>query len=159
MIPQRTDMKISKILHQSNMLIFAASLLMVSCDKADKTNSTIYLKGGGTENLKGDFYATEYGGLNYYVTNKADRDKLLSETDIDRIELNFNGKKYFAKPLIKRAYSRERNGSDFSFFIKPDSRQIVADTVNKMETILFISEKTDLEKMKKNGVIKFISLN
>ncbi|RZJ75229.1 MAG: hypothetical protein EOO45_06255 [Flavobacterium sp.] len=139
-------MRISK-----NILILL--LLLTACKEKDNISAEVY-KNKSVVKYSGHLYTTEYGGLNYYVPDTKKRDELFSFKLIDSIVFNINCKRYIAKPLECKAYSRERNNSDFSFFVDKEDNHIVIDTIDGLHTILLFSEKTDMEILKENAVIK-----
>lgn len=132
-------------------------LALTACEQRGEIIAKIY-NGNKTEDLQGNFYATELGGLNYYITDDHQRESVLSMSSVDSIVFYFNNKNYVAEPLVSQSFSRERNKSDFSFFINKTDNKIVVDTVNNLNTILLFSEKTDVEKLKEDHKVKFHSL-
>lgn len=129
-------------------------LALTACKKKGDINAKIY-SNNKAEDLYGTFYTTEFGGLNYYITNEEQRDAVFSMNNIDSLVFYFNDENYVAKPLLRQSFSRDRSNSDFSFFIDKESHKIVVDTVKDLKTILLFSEKTDLEKLKEEQKIKF----
>ena len=129
-------------------------LALTACGEKGEINAKIY-SDNRAEDLHGTFYATEYGGLNYYITDEHQRESVLSMNNIDSIIFSFNDRTYVAEPLIRQSFSRKRNNSDISFFINKTDNKIIVDTVNNMKTILLFSEKTDIEKLKENHRVKF----
>ncbi|MPT33559.1 MAG: hypothetical protein E2604_00355 [Flavobacterium sp.] len=136
------------------VIILCILIFLVSCNQEKNINAKIY-SNNRAEDLYGTFYATKYGGLNYYITDEQQRESVLSMNNIDSIVFSFNDRVYVAEPLIRQSFSRERNNSDISFFINKTDNKIIVDTVNNMKTILLFSEKTDIEKLKDNHKVKF----
>lgn len=137
------------------VLSLMLSLCFFSCHESQDIKAIIYIEGSVIKEFKGVFYATKYGGLNYYISNENERNEFLKLQNIDSIALNINGNNYICKPIIDKPYSRTINNSDFSFFINEKEHKIIVDTINNMNTILFFSAKTNMEKLKDKKIIKF----
>lgn len=136
------------------------SIFFFSCQKDQNITATVYKKGFNDKEFKGTFYSTKYGGLNYYISNEDDRNDLLKMESIDSIMFDINKKIYISKPLIDYKFSRERNDSDFSFFISQKEHKIISDTIgSNLITFLIFSEKTNMEKLKDDSVIKYIFID
>lgn len=127
--------------------------LLIACKKEGNINTEVY-ENNEVAQYKGLLYTTKYGGLNYYIPEQKQRDKIFESKNIDSIIFTINDKKFIAKSLKRKKYSRERNNSDFSFFVDKETNKIVADTVSGLKTILLFSERTDMEVLKENGSIK-----
>lgn len=126
-----------------------------SCQKKGSIISKVYKKDNAIEIFYGDFYTTKYGGLNYYIPNKKERELFFKINNIDSIVFFVDDNQYISKPLVFKPFSREKNNSDFSFFINEKQYKILIDTINTdLETMLIFSEKTDVEKLKDIGVIR-----
>lgn len=139
---------------RTNKIYLLLIVLPIACQKnIDAIDAVVYEQNKVT-GYSGNLYTTKYGGLNYYVSENEQREKLFESNKVDSIIFNINNKKYVAKPIKRKNYSSERNNSDFSFFIDKSTNKIVADTVREMNTILLFSERTDMEVLKENGVIK-----
>jgi len=136
------------------------SVFFFSCQKDQNIIATVYKKGFDDKEFKGTFYSTKYGGLNYYISNEDDRNDLFKMQDIDSIIFNINKNNYTAKPLIRKSFSREINNSDFSFTINEKEHKIISDTIgSNLITFLIFSEKTNMEKLKDDSVIKYIFID
>lgn len=144
-------MRKNKILLMSIMIVF----VLASCKKEETIQTKVYKKGTIIGDFYGTFYTTKYGGLNYYISDESKRSELFNLSNIDSIIFFIDKKQYSAKPLVRKAYSREKNNSDFSFSVDREKYKIIGDTINKMCTLTIFSEKTDMEKMKDEGKIKF----
>lgn len=140
------------------MLLLAISLLFFSCNDKKDTKATVYKNGKVINEFYGGFFSTKYGGLNYYISKKEDRNDLFNIKDIDSIVFEINNKLYSAEPLIMKSFSRERNDSDFSFSISEKEHKIIIDTINKMNTLSIFSERTNLEELKDKIVIEYTFL-
>jgi hypothetical protein len=127
--------------------------LLIACKKEGNINAEVY-ENNEVAQYKGLLYTTKYGGLNYYIPEQKQRGKIFESKNIDSIIFTINDKKFIAKSLKRKKYSRERNNSDFSFFVDKETNKIVADTVSGLKTILLFSERTDMELLKENGSIK-----
>ena len=140
----------------TNKLVTILCILIfsIACNQEKNINAKIY-SDKRPEDLHGTFYATEYGGLNYYITDEQQRESVLSMKNIDSIVFYFNHKNYVALPLVRQSFSRDCNNSDFSFFIDKEDHMIVTDTINGLNTILLFSEKTNIEKLKEDHRVKF----
>ena len=141
---------------KSIIIIFILTLCYISCQKNKSVKTHIYKNGLKVHESQGTFYSTKYGGLNYYISNEKERNTFFNIQNIDSINFVINDIKYNSEPLIMRAFSRERNDSDFSFSIDKNEHKIIIDTINNMNTISIFSEKTDIERLKKDGKIDFI---
>jgi hypothetical protein len=135
-------------------------LTLLSCEDKNDVELIVFKDGVKVDSYLGSIYTTKYGGINYFIENDLKRKRLFEMERIDSLIIIFNGKRYTSKPLVRKAFSRERNDSDFSFDIDENKHKIIPDTIAKMETLLLFSEKTNMEKMKKNSTInaKFIDL-
>lgn len=136
--------------------IFYVLVLYVffSCGKETALNKVVvYYENHKNDEFYGTFLTTKYGGLNYYIVDKNERDKFFDIKNIDSIVIYIDKKKYIAEPLLKQKFSREIGKSDFNFFTY--NNRVVIDTISKMNTLLIFSAKTDIEKLKENNVIKF----
>ncbi len=143
-------MRNNKILLMSIMILF----VLASCKKEETIQTKVYKKGAIIRNFYGTFYTTKYGGLNYYISDESKRNELFNLSNIDSVIFFINKKQYSAKPLVRKAYSREKNNSDFSFSVDREKYKIIVDTIDNMSTLSIFSEKIDMEKMKDDGVIK-----
>lgn len=147
-----------KKIRQTKCLILPLFLVILSCKNDNSVQIDAYKNGRKTE-FSGMFYTTEYGGLNYYIPNDEQRKILFNLSNIDSLMFKNGEVIYSCLPLLRKSFSRERNNSDFSFFINPDTHKIVPDTVGNLETILIFAEKTDLEKLKEEKKINFTVLD
>lgn len=142
------------------LLLLLSTSLFFSCHKNQIIKAFVYKKDSNFKEFTGFFYSTKYGGLNYYISNEDDRNDLLKMESIDSIVFVINKKKYISKPLIDDEFSRERNNSDFSFFISQKEHKIISDTIgSNLITFLLFSEKTNMEKLKDDAVIKYIFID
>lgn len=130
--------------------------MFISCQNKEEIKATVYKKGKVSHEFYGAFFSTKYGGLNYYVSDENERNQLFNITNIDSIVLKINNENYICKPIVDEHYSRVINNSDFSFSISRQQQKPVVDRIDNKETLLFYSAKTDLEKLKDDGVIGFI---
>lgn len=138
---------------KANSIYLFLVFLLIACQKEGDISAEVY-RNNKVAQYKGLFYTTKYGGLNYYIPEDQQRDKIFEYKDIDSIIFIVDSKRFVAKSLKRKKYSRERNNSDFSFFVDKETNKIVADTVSGLKTILLFSEKTDMELLKENGSIK-----
>lgn len=134
-------------------LLYIILIFFVSCTN-ENIDIEIYHNKSKT-NYTGEFYTTEYGGLNYYIKNDSARDNFFKIKGSDSIVININNHKYIAKPLVEKPYSRERNNSDFSYYIGGHDSIIIADSIGNLKTLLLFSEGTDMENLKEEGVFRF----
>lgn len=149
---------IIKKISLNKKLLLLFTFCFFSCKQEEKVKSTVFKDGKKTE-FYGNFYSTKYGGLNYYISDEDDREFLLNIRNIDSIVFVINKKEYTSKPLVSKAFSRERNNSDFSFLVNEREHKIKVDTINKMCTLVIFSEKTDMEEMKDKNKIKFTMID
>lgn len=126
-----------------------------SCQKKHKTEINVYKGGEKIKEYTGSFYTTKYGGLNYYIDDQTLQNELFSITNIDSILVKINNRYYVSYPYINKAFSRQINDSDFSFPVDERKHKILIDTINKMNTLMIYSAKTDIEEMKDKKEIKF----
>lgn len=139
------------------LILVSFILSFNSCQKKGGIISKVYKKDNTIEVFNGDFYTTKYGGLNYHIPNKKERELFFSNNNIDSIIFFIGKNEYISKPLVFKAFSREKNNSDFSFYINDKEHTIRVDTISTgLETMLIFSERTDVEKLKKIGTIKTI---
>ncbi|NDJ00137.1 hypothetical protein GWA97_13695 [Flavobacterium sp. LaA7.5] len=138
----------------NNKLYILIFLIFVACQKEGDVKTEVYKEGNCISSNYGFFYTTKYGGLNYYIPDDKDRENLFGIKNIDSIVFTINSKKYIAKPLVSKPYSRERNNSDFSFSINKEDYKIIVDTIDNLHTLLIFSEKTNMEDLKEKGIIK-----
>lgn len=131
-------------------------LSLNSCQREENIDAIAYKEGKNINTFSGLFYTTKYGGLNYYIPNSEKRNALFEIKNIDSIVFAINSQNYTAKSLVRKSFSRERNDSDFSFDIDGENHKIIPDLIENMNTLLLYSEKTNMEKMKKEGMIKTI---
>lgn len=146
-------------MENTRVLFLIITLFFFSCGKEKSINAKVYKRGEIIGNYEGTFYSTKLGGLNYYISDINKRKQLFDHSKIDSIAFFIKDKKYSAKPLVRKAYSRERNNSDFSFFVNRDNYKINVVEVNKMPTLSLFSEKTDLEELKAKRLIDYTFLN
>jgi len=139
---------------QIKKILFLGILSLISCENKEQINTIVYKKGNVVDEFYGTFFYTKYGGLNYYISNKNERNDFFDIKDIDSIILMIDNKKYMCKSIVSKPYSRVINNSDFSFSISEKTHSAIVDKINNMETLLFFSAKTDLEKLKDDGIIK-----
>lgn len=140
------------VISKSIYLLFA--ILLISCQEKHNIPARVYIKQNITE-YNGYLYTTKYGGLNYYIPDTQQREELTRMKNIDSISFNIDNNQYMAMPLPRKPYSRERNNSDFSFFVNGQDNSIIIDTVGNLQTVLLFSENTDIEMLKEKGDIKF----
>lgn len=146
-------------MEKNRILLLVITLIFFSCEKEKSINAKVYKEGAVIGNYDGTFYSTKSGGLSYYIKNEDERSQLFNLSKIDSIIFLINEKKYSAKPIVRMAYSRERNNSDFSFSVNSESYKIIVDEVNQMNTITIFSEKTDMEELKDKKLIDFSFVN
>ncbi|MFC7773982.1 hypothetical protein [Flavobacterium sp. GCM10027622] len=142
-------MQIKKVLFLGVLLSF------IACESKKDIKTVVYKKGKVTNKFYGTFFSTKYGGLNYYISNEDERNKLFEIQDIDSIVLTINNKNYTCKSIVSKPYSRVINKSDFSFSINEKEHKPIVDEIDNKKTLLFYSAKTDMEEMKDSGIIKF----
>lgn len=140
-------------------LFLAIFISFLSCDDKKDVKAVIYKKDKVSHEFYGVFFSTKYGGLNYYISDEGMRKSLFNIKNIDSIVFTINEKNYTSKPLISKAFSRERNDSDFSFLVNEKEHKIKVDTINSMCTLVIFSEKTDMEEMKDRKEIKFTMMD
>lgn len=148
-------------LRKSNSIkIFILFIFFIfsSCKNEDNIEVLVFKNGSKIDSYLGSIYTTKYGGVNYFISNDPERERFFKTDSIDSLIIKINNKKYVSKPLIRKAFSRERNDSDFSFDINETEYRVIPDTITKMKTLLLFSERTNLEKLKEQGKIqaKFI---
>lgn len=141
-----------------NILILALFLILNACQNKDNIEIVVYNSGNDIKTFSGIFYTTKYGGLNYFIPNETERKHLFNVANVDSISFVVNSHKYISKPLIHKPFSRQKNNSDFNFYVNEKESKILVDTVDNMATFLIFSEKTNLEKLKDTDVIKAIYL-
>lgn len=142
-------MQIKKILFLGILLSF------ISCENKKDIKTVVYKNGKVINEFYGTFFSTKYGGLNYYISNKSERNQLFSIEDIDSIIIKMNSKSYICKSIVDEPYSRVINNSDFSFSIDEKEHKVIVDKLENMETLLFYSAKTNMEELKELGLIEF----
>jgi len=135
------------------------AILFASCNGKKDIKAVVYKNGKVFHEFYGTFFSTKYGGLNYYIPDEDMRKFLFNIENIDSIVFNINEKNYTSKPLISKAFSRERNDSDFSFFVNEKQQKIKVDTIDRISTLLIFSEKKDMEEMKDRKEIKFTMID
>ncbi|WDO13630.1 hypothetical protein MH928_02755 [Flavobacterium sp. WW92] len=138
----------------NNLLVIAFILILNACQKKENIDIAVYKDGNSINTFSGIFYTTKYGGINYFIPNDNQREKFFSIDNIDSISILVGKQKYISKPLINRAFSREKNNSDFSFYVDEKEHKVVINAIDDMDTFLLFSEKTNMEKLKENGTIK-----
>jgi hypothetical protein len=147
-------LSITKKTALNSFLLAFIFLVFNSCEEKGNIRAKVYTKGKLSNEFYGVFYTTDYGGLNYHVPNKEQQTMLFNAGNIDSIIFTIDRIEYISKPLARKSFSREQNKSDFSFFINSKTHKIVVDTIGDLQTMLLFSEKTDIEKLKDNGIIK-----
>lgn len=136
-----------------NLIVLVVFSLLFSCNENDNVVIKIY-KNDEINNFSGCFYTTKYGGLNFYVSDSNNRDDFFKSKEVDSVLILVDNKQYTAKPLIRKGFSRDRNDSDFSFNISESELKIIPDTIEGKATLQFFSERTDMEKLKNEEIIK-----
>jgi len=140
-------------MNRSKILFLLLSLSLISCQNEDNIIAEVY-KDNNISTYNGLLYTTKYGGLNYYIPKQQQRESLFKIKNIDSIVFKIGSKKYVAKSLIGKSFSKKRNNSDFSFYTNRKDFKIDIDTIGDLQTLLLISEKTDMELLKQKGIIK-----
>lgn len=137
------------------ILVLGILLSFISCENKKDIKTVVYKKGKVINEFYGTFFSTKYGGLNYYISNESERNRLFSIEDIDSIVIKINSKSYTCKSIVDEPYSRVINNSDFSFSIDEKEHKVIVDKLENMETLLFYSAKTNMEKLKDEGFINY----
>jgi hypothetical protein len=144
---------LKKIRHNYLPLLVLLMIISSCSEPNDKSIARFYKKGKIISQNEGFLYTTKQGGLNYEIQNKTDSEFIFKTKGIDSISLLILGKTYIAHPFVSTITNRTRNNSDFSYFVTKNDNLIEEEILNSMNTILFISEETDLEYLKSNGDI------
>lgn len=140
--------------HPNKILFLLFIFLITSCEQEDEIKAEVY-KNNKVINYDGIFYTTKRGGLNFFISDRNERKALFDIKNIDSIVFIINKNRYTAQPLVLSAFSRERNNSDFSFYIKKADNKIFIDSIGTMSTLNIFSEKKDVEALKEKGEINF----
>ncbi len=141
-----------KKMHPNKILFLVFILFITSCGKKDEVKAEVY-KNKRVINYDGILYTTKRGGLNFFISDRNEREELFNIKNIDSIVFIINKNRYTAKPLVLSAFSRERNNSDFSFYIKKVDNKIFIDSIGTLSTLNIFSEKRDMEVLKEKGEI------
>jgi hypothetical protein len=144
---------LKRIKHTYLPLVVLLTIISSCSESNHKVTAQFYKEGKVISNTDGLLYTTKQGGMNYEISNKTDSEFVFKTKDIDSISILISEKSYVAHPFESTITNRIRNNSDFSYFVTKGNHLIEKETLNSMSTILFISEETDLEYLKKNGSI------
>jgi len=132
------------------------TILFASCNSKKGYEVVFKTMNGKIKEDNAIFYTNDRGTI--FLKLNDNLVTTLNKQPIIKIEFKINDKSYIGEP-IDQFFSREKPSSDFVFGVKNQTKDLVIDVIDGSQFIVIVSEKTSIEKLVSEGVLKAYEIN